>query len=172
MLVAVALFSVVVLVSVSALLSVVDANRKAQSLHSVMNNLNFALENMSRHIRTGRNYRCGSTANIETPQDCPNGDTVFAFEASDGTSGDTNDQVVYRYTDTYIERSTDGGSSYQRITAPEVTIDELSFYVVGTARGDTEQPRVTMVVRGTAGSNELATDFNVQTTVSQRLFDL
>jgi len=60
MIVAVGLFSIVMLVSISALLSLVDANRKAQALQSVMNNLNIAVDGMVREIREGSNYRCGS----------------------------------------------------------------------------------------------------------------
>ena len=53
MIVAVALFAVVMLISVAALLALVDANRKAQALQSVMNNLNIALDGMVRSVRMG-----------------------------------------------------------------------------------------------------------------------
>src|SRR3989344_8697452 len=46
MIVAIALFSIVMVVSVGALLALVTANRKAQALQSVMNNLNIALDGM------------------------------------------------------------------------------------------------------------------------------
>src|SRR3990167_4918000 len=58
MIVAVGLFSLVMLVSVGALLALTGANRKAQALQSVMNNLNIALDGMVRSIRMGSNYSC------------------------------------------------------------------------------------------------------------------
>ena len=53
LMVSVALFAIVVMISMTAILSVVDSTKKAQSMKSVMNNLNFALETMTRSIKTG-----------------------------------------------------------------------------------------------------------------------
>ena len=53
MIVAVTLFAVVMLVSVGALLSLVNATRKARALESVMNNLNVTLDSMVRSLRMG-----------------------------------------------------------------------------------------------------------------------
>ena len=62
MIVAVALFAVVMLVAVGALLALVDANRKARALESVMNNLNITLDSMVRAMRMGSAFNCNSTA--------------------------------------------------------------------------------------------------------------
>ena len=131
MLVAVALFSGVMLIAVGALLALVDANKKAQALNSVMNNLNFALENMSRNIRVGTTYHCEVTnnvpADVDVTKDCSNGGKLFAFESSSGNKGDKTDQIVYRITGTRIEKSENGGASgtFINITAPEVSIDNF-----------------------------------------------
>lgn len=175
-LVAVALFAIVMTISVGSLLSLVEANRKTQALQSVMNNLNFALENISRNVRVGSNYHCSTGAavppNITTTQDCVNGGVLFAFEASDGDRSVSTDQIVYRFIGTQIEKSLDGGATFIAVTAPEVTIEVLTFYVVGSTRSDTEQPRVVMTVSGFAGVSDRArTSFNLQTTISQRLLD-
>src|SRR3989338_1985894 len=71
MIVSVALFATVMLVSVGALLSLMGANRKAQALQSVMNNLNVALDGMVRSIRMGSNYHCGA-GTFSATQDCQN----------------------------------------------------------------------------------------------------
>ena len=83
MIVAVALFAVVMLVSVGALLSLTAANRKAQALQSVINNLNVALDGMVRSIRMGSDYHCGG-GTYALPQDCAVGGTALAFEAFGG----------------------------------------------------------------------------------------
>src|SRR3989344_1317808 len=91
MIVSAGLFAVVMLVSVTALLSLVDANRKTQALHSVMNNLNIALDSMVRSLRMGSVYHCGS-GEYSLARDCSNGDMVLAFESFGGDRGDPRDQ--------------------------------------------------------------------------------
>lgn len=58
MIVSLALFAVVAIVAVGALVRIVGLNRQAQSLQSSMNNVGFALESMSRELRTGSNWNC------------------------------------------------------------------------------------------------------------------
>lgn len=176
-LVAVALFAIVMTISVGSLLSLVEANRKTQALQSVMNNLNFAIENISRNMRVGSIYHCSTGTSvppdITVPQDCQNGGVLLAFETSTGNRAISSDQVVYRFVSGRIEKSSDGGATFIAVTAPEVTIEDLKFYVVGSTREDTEQPRVAMTISGFAGVSDRArTSFNLQTTISQRLLDI
>lgn len=58
MIVSLGIFSVVAVVALGALMKIMTANQKAQTLQSAMTNINFALEAMSREIRTGYNYNC------------------------------------------------------------------------------------------------------------------
>ena len=60
MLVALALFSVVITIAVGALLMLISSNQRLQSEQSVMTNLSFALDSMTREIRTGAAYFCAS----------------------------------------------------------------------------------------------------------------
>ena len=57
--VSISIFTVVMVVALGAILSIVNANRKAQSLHTVINNVNLAVETMTRDLRTGYGYKCG-----------------------------------------------------------------------------------------------------------------
>lgn len=178
LMVAVALFAVVMLVSSSALIALIDANRKAQALQSVMNNLNVALDGMVRSIRMGSSYHCGPSGTITDPQDCLAGNTVLVFESVDGDPGDSTDQWVYQYDSATkrLYKSEQGGTSgtFYAVTAPEVQIDSLTYYVTGTASGDTTQPRVVIVIHGTAGAEKAKTrtSFNIQATATQRLLGL
>src|SRR3989344_6982804 len=80
MVVSVALFAIIMLVAVGALLSLVDANRKARALESVMNNLNISLDSMIRAMRMGTTYNCGGTLiPSAVGADCPVGDDLFSF---------------------------------------------------------------------------------------------
>lgn len=58
MLVSVALFAVVMLVSTAVIFSIIGGNKKAQGINAVSNNLNFAIESMVRDIKTGYGYSC------------------------------------------------------------------------------------------------------------------
>ena len=53
LLVAVSLFVVVSTVSIMALITIKEANAKAQVKRNVLSNLSFAVENMARNLRVG-----------------------------------------------------------------------------------------------------------------------
>lgn len=177
LIVAVALFSIVMLVSVAALLALVDANRKAQALQSVMNNLNVALDGMVRSIRMGTDYHCGGPP-YGGASPCAGG-TTFAFESFDGDPATDSDQWVYSFEQDEngvgrIYKSESGGTGWLPITAPEVSIDEMKFYVVGTDPADNVQPKVVISITGTAGADKVKTrsSFSIQATSVQRILDL
>ncbi len=190
MLVSIALFAIVMVVCVGALLSLVVANKKAQALESVMNNLNISLDDMVRSIRAGSTFNCGSTAvpNLGvTAADCTAGDTTFSFTPFGKDATVQNQRTVYRYisncptpsggTVGCIERSLDGGADYDSLTAPEVSISAMEFYVVGTlagSAGDHTQPRVIITISGTAGAGNVktSTTFHLQATAMQRALDI
>ena len=176
LIVSIGLFSIVMLISVGALLALTGANRKAQALQSVMNNLNIALDGMVRSIRMGSDYNGSSncTSNSGGPKDCTGGTTVFSFEPFGGNPTDPTDQWVYSYSAGRIYKSVQGGANPIALTSLEITIDSMKFYVVGTQRGDTNQPKVVVTMQGTAGASNLKTKttFRIQATAVQRLLDL
>lgn len=182
--VAVSIFAIVMLVGVGALLTMVEVNKRAQGVNSVMNNLNAAMEQMSRSIRVGSTYYCGDSSVAPSPSllaqsnDCSlTGGVLFAFEPTDGDPDDTSDQTVYRLNGSQLERSLESGANgtWVALTAPEVIISNFKFYVTGSetlANGDTVQPRVLMIVQGTAHVQGGPTQFTVQSSVTQRLLDI
>lgn len=179
LLVGVALFTSIVMATSAALLSVVASHRKTIALRSSVDNLSAAVESITRGIKTGHSYHCQISApvsNAETPGDCSGGGSLIAFEKQDGARGNAADQIVYYYdaAGKRILRSQNGGATYLPVTAPSVSIDYVRFFVVGTALDpDMVQPRVTVVIRGSAGIDLRARSFfNVQTTVSQRRPDI
>lgn len=181
MLVAVALFSVVMIISVGSLVAMAEASRKAETIKSVLNNLNFAFDSMSRNVRTGYSYHCsdgtgdtyGLMGNPATPQNCPTyGSSYLAVEASDGSPSNASDQVIYRLNSGRIEVSSDSGSNFLPLTAPEVTIERLRFYVTGAAVGDNVQPRVVVILSGYIQVTPTTqTDLHLQTALTQRVYD-
>jgi prepilin-type N-terminal cleavage/methylation domain-containing protein len=185
MIVAIALFAVVMLVAVGALLSLTGANRKAQALQSVMNNLNIALDGMVRNLRMGTSYHCGAGTFVGdgTSDDCSAGSTLFSFKPfCDPSSCNPASESTWVYqfvapqgsATGYIARSEDGGNTWVHLTAPEVSINSMTFYVVGSKPGDTTQPKVLVVLKGEAGIGSAKTDttFHVEATAVQRQLDL
>ena len=197
--VAVSLFAIVMTISIGALLALVDANRKAQALQSVMNNLNVALDGMVRNIRMGVDYHCGTAAEstnpnaLSNPRDCTlvPGGNLIAFETFGGDRTDPTDQWAYWLEDGSLFRRSEtptGGVSILPTTAPEVRIDSFSVYVTGAegslnTDGEAIQPKAVLTVQGTAGVDDSAfgvlgekkkiqTTFNIQAAASQRLLDI
>ena len=186
MLVSVGIFTVVMVVALGGLLAVTEADRKAQAIKTITNNLSFALESMARSIRTGVDYSCDSWTQGEdcgTDTSGPPG-TLFTFIDAQGR------EVGYRYAECdgigCIQRNTEGGDAdaWEAITSPEVVIEDLEFYLHGSLRNDEYQPRLTISLRGfmpisgdATASSDCGEDgftcsiFNIQTTVTQRLYD-
>lgn len=180
MIVAVGLFSVVMLVSITALLSLVEANRRAQALQSVMNNLNVAVDGMVRSLREGSGYHCGSIPIGDATLDCTEGESLVAFKPFSGSLVDPPHWLYWFAEDENgvgrLYKSEDGTlSGGLPITSPEVSIDSVTFYVIGSQQGggDTIQPKVTIVIKGTAGAKVTnRSTFHVQATAVQRLLDI
>lgn len=166
-LVSVAIFSVVMVIALGALLAISVSDRKAESIKSVINNLNFAVDSMSRSIRTGGGWSCGAGGDCNNP-----GNNSFNFIPSTGV-GRTYYRLESIVNDAAnaasvcgqkspnigcIVKSTDG-VNWLPVTSPEVVITDFSssnsflFYVVGSAAGSDPvigptQPKLVMTLSG------------------------
>ena len=184
MTVASSMFITAVVIIMGALVSLETASRKVRATQIVMDNLGAALDSMSRTMRMGNTFNCGcGGASMDTPTQCEmtntpgtSGDTCIAFEHQNGNLTIPTDQFLYRRSvisgNGRIERSKNSGTSWEAMTAPEINITDLKFWVGGVAIA-TQQPYIIMVIRGTAVTGpKSSTTFNVQTTISQRVPNL
>ena len=55
---AMAIFTVIMAISMGSITGIFDANRKSRSLKTAITNLNLAVESMSKEMRFGKNYHC------------------------------------------------------------------------------------------------------------------
>ena len=175
MITAVAIFSMVMVIAMGSLLSVLNANKQNQAIQTAVNNLNLAMEMMSREIRVGSVYHCGSdgAVAITDPQNCSTGKDYLSFLSFEGN------QIVYTVDGGRIKRSDEGGSNFLFLTSNKVVIESLAFYVVGAEKvsgvSDDIQPRALISVGGHVDLGSIGdrgrSSFNLQTTVSQRLID-
>jgi prepilin-type N-terminal cleavage/methylation domain-containing protein len=159
------IFALVVTVSLGAILGVFAANRKSRALKTVVSNLNLAVEDMSKEMRYGRNYHCGS-GTVTLPQDCPGGDTSVSFLSSD------NLQVSYRLNGTTFEKQLGISGEWLPVVSADVVIDSLNFYVTGSTDADSSQPKTLVNFKGHVGSGQGRSDFALETVISQRALDV
>ncbi len=166
MIVSVGLFTMVLFIASSAFLAVLNADRKSRATRIAIDNLNLALEDMSRRIKTGTTYNCGG--GITGVSDCvaPGRDSV-AFTEQDGAT-----RTIYKHNvdGKFIERVRDGITL--RVTAPEIEINRLQFFVGGnTDSPNNFQPYVVINIDGkTIGT--ITSDFIIQTIATQRAYGI
>ena len=161
MMVALAVFMVVMTITLATFLNIVDIQKKTEAFRKVNDNLNFSMEMMMREIREGWGYDVGGES--------------FTFTSRTETiKRDSPTNVTYSLNaGGYIERCvnpcSEGG---QRITSGDVEITSLYFTINGQANyesGDREQPRVTISISGESGvKKKIKTKLDLQATVSQR----
>jgi len=183
--ISIGLFSVIMIVGITAILGVNNTYRKSRTMRSAIDNLSFIMEDMARNIRLGSNYRCfndvseiSALDDIEDPLDGTNC-SGLAFEPFwNPVTGDPNvDEVIY-----FIEggqesifKSLNGDlPTALPMNSVDLRIDPITsgFTVFGSSSNtDEEQPSVLIVLNGTVNVGGNSTDFNLQTTVSQRLLD-
>lgn len=180
MVVSLAIFSIVSVVAVGALLRITDANKKSQTLKTAINNLNFAMESMSREMRVGTDYNCGSSVNLTTilpgeglACDMLNENWTIAFNSTElGPTGNCSLIYVYQYdhsdqTLNKAKQSECGGNigTFYPLISPDVKITESIVKVTNTGK-----PRVFFWLKGHVGDGARnKTEFELQTTVSQRV---
>ena len=175
LMVSVSVFVIVMVISMGSILSIFDANKKSQTLRTVMDNLNFSLEAMTRTIRFGTNYYCGDSSFPPSGvSDCSgnNPSSAIVVKSAEGI------WVKYKLDNGRIKRymSTDLDSNGYYVTSSDVTITSLKYWVYGSTPfavgSDTAQPQAIITIGGYAGQKATTkSSFSLQTTVSQRLFD-
>ncbi|KKP85724.1 hypothetical protein A3B84_00390 [Candidatus Nomurabacteria bacterium RIFCSPHIGHO2_02_FULL_35_13] len=156
--IAISIFLVVVMIGMGALLNANLIQQKSQNMRSIMDNLSFIMEDMSRNLRTGSAYVSSSVSEI-------------SFETA------TGEQWAYKIESGNIDKSTDGGTIWVNLNpVGEIIIDETvsGFSVIGAEPpppGDSQQPFVTIRLVGNITYKDIVTPFSLQTSVSQRLLD-
>ena len=191
--IAISLFTIIVMSGMGALMSANAIHKKSQGMRSIMDNLSFITEDMSRNLRTGSKYHCLilgetmppaiSTGQLSVPKSCAGGGWAIAFEPPKGTNSIGDQWVYYISNDGKIFKATYGPyddlANYTQLTPEEVVIDPdaSGFTVIGAESplvgADRRQPFVIIRLVGTITYREdIVTPFSIQTSVSQRAVDI
>lgn len=199
MIVALAVFSVVVTIAVGALLALISTNEQLQSEQSVMTNLSFALDSMAREIRTGTNYYCDAQNNAnnnmfdsswdleanldQDVDDCPAGRPVgnnryqgISFiEGGDSITAGLGQRITYYHDEdagTIYRRVGNGGP--ETIVSSGIYITDAEFYVSGTdvLPGEESQASVTIYIEAKESADATGEPHRIQTSITQRTLDI
>ncbi|MDP2676438.1 MAG: type II secretion system protein [bacterium] len=168
MIVAIGIFTIAMLISTGAILSISAAQKRAAAIQNVQDNIRFALETMAKEARLGYSFHCGSAIDevLTDPRDCGGGGPSFTFFNARG------EVVSYQLRNGQIERwSGPPDNTFFPVTSQNASIDRLDFYVFGSGVGDDVQPRVVITARGSATVKGQSITIDLQTALSQRLLD-
>lgn len=196
-LVSLALFTVVIVISGGTIVSVIDINKRNQSISSVVNNLNYSIDSMVRDIKTGYLYKCdylsdftitALKADTNKREGVCNNDLTLISTIS-GKDVVVKYEIVPQVGDQngYIKKTVynaaGSGVSYNITDKANVNINSLKYTVKNLDALDCEntgsvtcnfgQPSVAVIIKGMAGNQSIeVSNFYIQTFISQRLLNL
>jgi len=158
LIIAIGLFAFVMTLVSGAYIVMIGLTERAQGTATGIDNLSFALETMTRTIRTGTNYYCSGAG------DCSSGQN-FSFTDAKGNP------MSYSLSNGVIMQN-----NTVPLTDPSVVISSLLFSVSGTNPASADeytQPHVTMYISGTVSAERGKTEsFTVETGATMRTPDL
>lgn len=187
--IAVGLFTVVMVVGIGAVLNVNMTYKKTQKMRTLIDNMGFIMEDMTRSIRTGSLYHCPTLDPAQTTSAMPSTDysipcdhalsIVFQPSSSPDTSvADNQYAYILSYDSDPLKGSVykfiaDGTSHAGVLLSPsEIFIDTTrsGFTIIGADPTDlNNQPRVIINLEGEIKYKDDSTPFALQTTVVSRM---
>lgn len=169
--VATSIFVVVMMASIGSLFNLFGNAKNSRALRFAMDNVNYAMESMTRSLRMGLNYYCGAStpSGLEETMDCTGGGTLVAFVPQNNP----NIRITYKWatrangTKT-IERCE--GNVCVEVVSSDVNVEFFKFYVRGSSPSDNLQASVYVLVKGSVDVKGVKSSFSIQTLASQRNF--
>ena len=137
LMVSVGLFTIVMVLGVGAVLNANLVHKKTQSQAAVLDNLNFAMEDMARNMRLGTGFRCpiDTALNFDVPKDCPNTANNYfsvSFKGMDYVSTDVaKNRIVYQFVNRNISPSSDLGKLITSVGLDPTLIGTLKKSIDG-----------------------------------------
>jgi prepilin-type N-terminal cleavage/methylation domain-containing protein len=183
LMVAMSIFMIIMLTAIGSLVMTSNYAKRAKALQTAMDNVSFAMENISRNIRLGSNYYCTqssagalSRSSYLIVADCdissPGTAIIFTPSIIDNTMGTIPPDVGFQlsFADANGKKSVQKveGSKVTDLTAPQVNVTDLTFTVRGSDLVDYIQPSVYITMKGIVNIGEDQISFAIQTLASQR----
>lgn len=175
LMVATTIFSIIMLMGVGALIVSSNSAKAAQRLRIAMDNVNFAMESMTRELRVGTYYECASVVNMSSNSvaDCPSGNSLIAFKPQQiGPTPPTRIGYFKRArtvgSGSELVRCINNSTNCISVVADNVDVQLLKFTVLGSLQGDTIQPSVKIIMKGVVTIGGVSKPFLLQSMSSQR----
>lgn len=164
-LVAVGLFGLIISVAVGGFVKALRTQSQVTALLAANGNASLAIEQIAREIRTGYNFKKCASPNLQ-----------FGFCEDLEFTNSSGRAVVYEVDSDngrgFIAKSEDGGVPV-RVTADNVDVKYMDFYMEGERKGDGEPPRITVSIGVAPGGGSVGemSITRIQTTISARQSD-
>lgn len=165
LLISIGLFSVIVSVAVGGYVNAIRTQQRTTALLATHSNIGLVLEQMMREMRTGFEF-CASPL-----IGCASGRLVFKNANEQLVQYCLSEAGIFRQTS--LVRSCEEG---EKITANNIAVQYLDFFVSGTEPDDGRQTRVTITIGVSAAQGAGLRDIpgvsgvlKLQTTVSPRI---
>ena len=167
LMVALAIFSVLILLATQIFKMVVDGQRSAIAAQNVQENMRYALEKMGKEIRMAQvsNTDCLGAATNKI-FNTANSDSQLYFKNKDGQC------LTYYLENNRLKIAVGAGANF--ITPAKIAVSSLKFYLVDDLIGATHnvQPYVTMVMNVKATGPALHEQkMKIQMTASSRYYE-
>lgn len=158
--VAVSIFTVIMVLGVSALLSTTAASSQARADRRATDTLSVFFEQFTRNVRTGRDFVSVSQDQIEFLSQDSTNRYRYTFQSMDGS-------ILFEEVDSTT------GSIQKSVTVAgstnSISLASVQFMLEGNDTTDTYQPMVRVIVFGTATDRRKTSPFTIQTAVSPRV---
>ncbi len=185
LMIATTLFTIIMLMGVGSLVVSSNSAKSSQKLRIAVDNVNFAMESMTRELRMGTIYTCPAVdfdgfstvilSDLLAARDCADGGNLIAFKPQQ--IGTPPSRIAYKlkrrdppYENTNtLQRCEADVNPCSDIVSKDVNVKTLKFYVVGSDSSPTNvQPSVRILMTGSVTIKGSATDFSLETIASQR----
>ncbi len=161
LIVALGLFSFVMTIATGGYLIMLSVNRNAQAITTGVNSLSYALESMTRTIRTGSDYTCNGGVT-----DCNEGSTFKVKAITD----------IYVTYGSFVDAQGNGVITQNDIplTDSSINVTSLTFYATGMTDADAIQANVIISITGRVpvGPGKPPKEVNVQSSATMRGTDI
>lgn len=193
-LVALMIFALVIVVALAALVKILDANKKAQTIQDAVVSLSFVTEAMTRELRTGSTLYCHTLApNTDLSVTALSNQDVTDCAGVDGSTGNgagfaflsgrggpsCNLIIAYEFVPNNAGGGFDGTFSFKKaiqsncgdplVFTPVVATSSVAITSYFIQVNNTQYPLTFIKLDGNAGTKEsIRTQFSLQTAASMR----
>jgi len=159
LLIAVTLFTALIGITSGVFIQSLRAQRNLTAFIAANSNASLTIEQISRETRTGKDFCANSNSGCKIDAGVYK-ELIF--------TNSKNEKVKYELSGRSVMRSLNGQAPIP-VTADNVNIQTLSFYITGNQPGDGKNPRITIVLKvGAVGIPFSESVINLETTITPR----